>query len=317
MLRVGIDVGGTFIKAGVVDEEYTILHKISVPTGGDADFEALVKNIARAGELAVQEAGAQWKDVSSVGIGIPGLLNPRTGVVVLAPNLGGGWRDIPFLEAVQKLLPVPVYVGNDANCAVVGETLAGAAKGNENVVMLTLGTGVGGGVITDGKLFVGGRGLGAELGHMVLQMEGAPCGCGLNGCTEAYCSVTSLVKQTRRAMELDQESAMHAYAKEAGLVDGRTAFECSKMGDKAALFVVENYCRYLANAIGSLVTVFRPDVVLIGGGLSNQREYLMDKLNALLPRFVFASEVIGVPPIHRATLGNDAGTIGAAFLDIM
>ena len=316
MLRLGVDVGGTFIKAGVVNGSYEILHKVSVPTGGDAGYEALVKTIAHAAELAAQEAGFAVKDFASVGIGIPGLLNPRTGVVVLAPNLGG-WRDVPFLEAIQKLLPVPVYVGNDANCAVVGETLAGAAKGCENVVMLTLGTGVGGGVITDGHLFVGGHGLGAELGHMVLQMEGAPCGCGLNGCIEAYCSVTSLVKQTIRAMELDPESAMHAYAKKAGLVDRRTAFECSKMGDKAAVFVVENYCRYLANAIGSLVTTFRPDAVLIGGGLSNQREYLMDKLNALLPRFVFASTVIGVPPILRATLGNDAGTIGAAYLDQM
>ena len=315
MLRLGVDVGGTFIKAGVVDENYTIVHKVSVPTRAEGDFQAVVENIAYAGKLAAKEAGVELDEIASVGIGIPGLLNPKTGVVVLAPNLSGGWRDVPFRDAIQKLLPVPVYVGNDANCAVVGENLAGAAKGCDNVVMLTLGTGVGGGIVTDGKLFVGGLGLGAELGHMVLQMEGAPCGCGRNGCLEAYCSVTALIKQTRRAMELDLNSAMHAYAREEGQVDGRTAFECSKMGDKAAMFVVDNYCRYLANGIGSLVTVFRPDVVLIGGGLSNQREYLMDKLNALLPRFVFASDVIGVPPIRRATLGNDAGTIGAACLD--
>lgn len=315
MLRLGVDVGGTFIKAGVVDENCSIRHKISVPTGSEGDFQTVVERIAHTGELAAREAGVEVSQFASAGIGIPGLLNPRTGVVVLAPNLSGGWRDVPFLETIQKLLPVPVYVGNDANCAVVGETLAGAAKGNENVVMLTLGTGVGGGVITDGKLFVGGKGLGAELGHMVLQMEGAPCGCGLNGCIEAYCSVTALIRQTRRAMDLDLDSAMHTYAREAGQVDGRTAFECSKKGDKAAMFVVENYCRYLANAIGSLVTAFRPDVVLIGGGLSNQKAYLMDKLNALLPRFVFAADVIGVPPIRRAALGNDAGTIGAAFLD--
>ena len=316
MLRLGVDVGGTFIKAGVVDESYSILHKVSVPTGGDAGYEAVVNNIAHAAQLAADQAGMKVQNFASVGIGIPGLLNPRTGVVVLAPNLGG-WRDVPFLEAIQKLIPAPVFVGNDANCAVVGETLAGAAKGCENVVMLTLGTGVGGGVVTDGRLFVGGQGLGAELGHMVLQMDGAPCGCGMLGCIEAYCSVTSLVKQTRRAMEADPASAMHAYAREAGLVDGRTAFECSKMGDKAAIQVVETYCRYLANAIGSLVTTFRPDAVLVGGGLSNQREYLMDKLNALLPRYVFASDVIGVPPVLRAALGNDAGTIGAAYLDRM
>lgn len=314
MLRLGVDVGGTFIKAGVVDDACAILHKVSVPTGGDAGFEMSVRHIAHAAELAAQEAGLQVKDLASVGIGIPGLLNPRTGVVVSAPNLNG-WQNVPFRDAIQKLLPVPVYVGNDANCAVVGETMAGAAKGYDNVVMLTLGTGVGGGIVADGKLFVGGQGLGAELGHMALEMGGATCGCGMQGCTEAYCSVSSLVKQTLHAMEADPSSAMHAYAKEAGLVDGRTAFECSKMGDRAAVEVVEHYCRYLANAIGSLVTVFHPDVVLIGGGLSNQREYLMDKLNALLPRYVFASDLIGVPPIRRATLGNDAGTIGAAFLD--
>ena len=307
MLRLGVDVGGTFIKAGVVDESYAILHKVSVPTGNEG-YQAMVRNIAHAAELAAREAGLRVQDFASVGIGIPGLLNPRTGVVVLAPNLGAEG---------QKLLPVPVHVGNDANCAVVGETLAGAAKGCENVVMLTLGTGVGGGIVTDGRLFVGGQGLGAELGHMTLQMDGALCGCGLHGCIEAYCSVTSLVKQTRLAMSKDPDSAMHAYAQEAGLVDGRTAFECSKKGDKAAMMVVENYCHYLANAIGSLTIVFRPDVVLIGGGLSNQREYLMDKLNALLPKFVFASDIIGVPPILRATLGNDAGTIGAAYLDRM
>ena len=239
MLRIGVDVGGTFIKAGVVDENYAILHKVSVPTGGAIGYEAMVGKIAHAAELAAQAAGLRVQDCATVGIGIPGLLNPKTGVVVLAPNLA--WRDVPFLDTIRGLLPVPVYVGNDANCAVVGETLAGAAKGNENVVMLTLGTGVGGGVITDGRLFAGGKGLGAELGHMVLQMEGAPCACGLNGCLEAYCSVTALVKQTQRAMELDLHSAMHEYAREAGLVDGRTAFECSKMGDKAAVFVVENY----------------------------------------------------------------------------
>ena len=313
MLRIGVDVGGTFIKAGVVDESCAILHKVSVPTGGDAGYEDMVRKIAHATELAAQAAGLAVKDCTSVGIGIPGLLNPKTGVVVLAPNLN--WRDVPFLDTIQKILPVPVYVGNDANCAVVGETLAGAAKGCENVVMLTLGTGVGGGIVTDGRLFVGGKGLGAELGHMVLQMDGETCGCGLKGCIEAYCSVTSLVKQTLRAMDADPASLMHAYAREAGMVDGRTAFECSKQGDRAAVTVVENYCRYLANAIGSLVIAFRPDVVLIGGGLSNQREYLMDKLNALLPRYVFASDVIGVPPVVRATLGNDAGTIGAAYLD--
>ena len=316
MLRLGVDVGGTFIKAGVVDESYCIVKKVSVPTGGNAGYQALVNNIVRVCELAAEESGHALSEFAAVGIGVPGLLDPKTGVVALAPNLGG-WRNVPFLDEVKKLLPIPVYVGNDANCAVVGETLAGAAKGYENVVMLTLGTGVGGGVITDGKLFVGGKGLGGELGHMVLQMDGEKCGCGLHGCIEAYCSVSALVKQTERAMKENPDSMMHLYSKKAGIVDGRTAFECSKTNDNAAIKVVDDYCRYLANAIGSLVVVFRPDTVLIGGGLSNQGEYLTDKLNNLLPQFVFASDIIGVPRIIKATLGNDAGTIGAAFLDRM
>ena len=316
MHRLGVDVGGTFIKAGVVSESYSIVEKVSVPTGGNAGYQAVVSNIVRVCELAAEKSGHVLNDFAAIGIGVPGLMNPKTGIVALAPNLGG-WRNVPFLDEVKKLLPIPVYVGNDANCAVVGETLAGAAKGYENVVMLTLGTGVGGGIIADGRLFVGGKGLGGELGHMVLNMDGEKCGCGLYGCVEAYCSVTALINQTKRAMEEAPESAMHKYSKEFGIIDGRTAFECSKYKDKAAIKVVNDYCRYLANAIGSLVVAFRPDVVLIGGGLSNQGEYLTDKLNKLLPQFVFASDIIGVPKIMRATLGNDAGTIGAAFLDRM
>ena len=315
MLRLGVDVGGTFIKAGVVDESYAILHKVSVPTGSDAGYEAAVRNIARAAQLAAREAGVTVGECASVGIGIPGMVIAKTGVVVLAENLG--WRNVPFREDIEKLLSVPVRVGNDANCAVVGEDLAGAAKDCENVVMLTLGTGVGGGIIVDRKLFTGGQGLGTELGHMSIHMDGVPCNCGLPGCIEAYCSVTALVKQTRRAMAAYPDSAMHAYAKEAGIVDGRTAFECSKFGDKAAVAVVNDFCRYLAAAIGSLTAAFRPDAVLIGGGLSNQGAYLMDKLNDLAPRYTFAADVLGVPPILRATLGNDAGTIGAAYLDIV
>lgn len=316
MLRLGIDVGGTFIKAGVVDENYTILEKVSIPTGADQGFISVVNTIARTARLAAEKVGRPLEEFACIGFGIPGLINPKTGVVVLAPNLEG-WTDVPFLTEIQKLLPVSVYAGNDANCAVVGETLAGAAKGCKDVVMLTLGTGVGGGVVCDGKLFTGGQGLGVELGHMVLSMDGNTCGCGMQGCIEAYCSVTAFVKQTKAAMAAYPKSLMHAYAKEAGEVDGRTAFECSKAGDIAAQTVVNTYCRYLANAIGSLVTIYRPETVLIGGGLSNQREYLMDKLNALLPKYTFASGSIGVPPVCRATLGNDAGTIGAAYLDIM
>ena len=315
MIYIGIDVGGMSIKAGLVDAEGNILFKHSCPTGVERGYGAVIRDIAQLGLDTVQKSGHSMEEVKSIGIGIPGIMDQRTGIVPFCTNLA--WHDVPIIEEMKQYTNLPVYVDNDATVAGLAESVRGVSAGTQNSVFVTLGTGVGGGVVTDGKLFVGGRGLGAELGHMVLAMEGETCGCGMHGCIEAYCSVTSLVKQTTRAMAADPASAMHEYAKKAGLVDGRTAFECSKMGDKSAIQVVETYCRYLANAIGSLATCFHPDAVLIGGGLSNQREYLMDKLNALLPRYVFAADVIGVPPILRASLGNDAGTIGAAYLDKM
>ena len=166
-------------------------------------------------------------------------------------------------------------------------------------------------------MLCGGDGMGMELGHMTLCMNGEPCGCGHRGCIEAYCSVSSLIRDTRRAMEANPSSRMHAFAREAGLVDGRTAFECDKLGDAAAHRVVEAYTDYLSQAIGSLITCFRPQVVLIGGGLSNQGDYLTDRLNRKTPGYVMASDAIGTPPIRRAALGNDAGMIGAAYLDRM
>lgn len=316
MFRLGVDVGGTFIKAGVIREDNTIVARVSVPTEADKPYKEVIGNIVRGAELAARQAGRELADFPCVGFGIPGLLNGRTGLVALAPNMGD-WHQVPFLEEAQKHLPIPAYVGNDANCAVIGETLAGAARGCQDVLLLTLGTGVGGGVIAGGRMLCGGDGMGMELGHMTLCMNGKPCGCGHRGCIEAYCSVSSLIRDTRRAMEADPSSRMHAFAREAGLVDGRTAFECDKLGDAAAHRVVEAYTDYLSQAIGSLITCFRPQVVLIGGGLSNQGDYLTDRLNRKTPGYVMASDAIGTPPIRRAALGNDAGMIGAAYLDRM
>ena len=197
------------------------------------------------------------------------------------------------------------------------EAIAGGAKGRKNVIMLTLGTGVGGGVILGGRLFCGGDSMGAELGHSVLVSGGVRCTCGIEGCLESYASVTALIRQTREAMAAHPESLMNAWEKEHGTVNGRTSFECAKAGDAAALAVVDAYEEYLANGIGSLVNIFRPDVVLIGGGLSNEGEYLLRPVREKLPRYTFASDIIGTSPVERALLGNDAGIIGAACLDML
>lgn len=312
MDRIGVDVGGTFIKAGIV-RDGQLISKLSIPTENEKGTETILNNIAKAAEMAAAEVGKTITDFDCAGFGIPGNVDDKEGVVVMCPNLGG-WRQFPFKKEMEKLLPLKVYVGNDANCAVLGETVSGAAAGAQDAVLLTLGTGVGGGMVCGGRLITGHAGLGAELGHMCLIPGGVQCGCGMKGCLEAYCSVTALVRQTKEKMAENADSLMHAYAKDAGIVDGRTSFECAKLGDKAALEVVETYTDNLALAIGSLITIFRPEVVLLGGGLSNQGAYLTDMINAKTPRYVFASGFAYVPEVKKALLGNDAGIIGAAYL---
>lgn len=312
--RVGIDVGGTAIKAGVVDENYRVICSHTQPTNHDLD--CMIEDLAVTVETVAAKAGLKVSDIHCVGVGVPSSVNPRTRRLVFANNTG--WRDVALGDELEKRLSVPVYIGNDANCAVVGETLAGAARGKDSVVMLTLGTGVGGGIILGGKLFMGGDGMGVELGHTPLVHGGVPCTCGIDGCLEAYASVTALIRQTREAMEKHPESLLHAYVKEHnGEVNGRTVFDCAQQGDAAALAVVDQYEEYLAHGIGGLVTIFRPEIFLIGGGLSAQGDYLLRPLNEKLKRYAYSADSIGAAPVVKAELGNTAGTIGAAYLDRM
>ncbi|MEA4912350.1 MAG: ROK family protein [Oscillospiraceae bacterium] len=311
--RIGIDLGGTDIKAGVVDGNYAIIAKHSRPTLAQRPYAEVIRDMASAASAAAQEAGIRLEDCECVGVGTPGFVNSKTDRIVFAGNLN--WREVPLKRELMQYVSAPVFVGNDANCAVIGETLAGAARGLENVVLITLGTGVGGGVVIDGKMFCGGDGMGTELGHTPLILGGEACTCGLRGCFEAYASVTALIRQTKRAMQAHPESIMNRYAEEKGEVNGRTSFDCAKRGDMAALAVVDQYIEYVAAGIGGLVCIFRPDVVLVAGAISNEREYLFDPLNEKIGRYVFANDAISAPRVLRATLGNDAGLIGAAFGD--
>ena len=317
MVYIGIDVGATTIKIGIVDQHGSILVKDSCLTLVRRGYQAMVDDMVNLSKKLLSESGHTMADVHSVGIGIPGMQDMRTHRVPFCTNLQ--WHDVPLEEIMRERMGVPVYVNNDANVAALAEAKAGATKNVKNSVVVTLGTGVGGGVILGGKLFCGADGMGTELGHTPLISGGYPCTCGIDGCLEAYASVTALIRQTKEAMAAHPESLMHAYARdnEDGQVTGKTAFESAKQGDPAALAVVDRYEDYLANGIGGLVNIFRPEMVLIGGGLSAQDAYLLDPLNEKAKRFVFASGIIGVPPIRRATLGNAAGTIGAANLDRM
>jgi glucokinase len=312
--RLGIDLGGTFIKAGVVDMDSRIISRVSMPT--DGSFERTCLDMAGAVREAAQKAGLSLSAFPCVGVGTPSCIDRRTGRLVYANNTD--WRDAPLKEELEKHIPLPVYVGNDANCAVIGEAVAGAAKGFDDVLMLTLGTGVGGGVLINGKLYSGSDGMGTELGHTPLVHGGVACTCGTTGCLEAYASVTGLIRMTKDAMKANTHSMMHAFAaNEGGEITGKTSFECARADDAAAIMVVDEYCEYAARGIGGFVNIFRPQIVLIGGGLSNAGDFLLDRLRKKSEKYVFAYDLIGGPPIVRATLGNDAGTIGAAWLDRM
>ena len=312
--RIGIDMGGTAIKAGVVDENFNIVCSHSLPTR--EGFENVCADMGKLAREVAAMVDRKIEDFPCVGIGTPSCINPKTGRLVFSNNTN--WRDVPLREEVEKHIPVPVFIGNDANCAVIGESIAGGGRGYDNVVMITLGTGLGGGVIVNGKLFTGGDCMGAELGHAPLMHNGYPCTCGINGCLESYGSVTGLIRQTKEAMAAHPKSSMNAWAKEHdGRVSGRTAFECAKQGDETALAVVDQYEEYIANGLGGIVNVFRPDVLLIGGGISAEGDYLLNPIREKLKKYVFAYEIIGCPPVRIAELKNGAGTIGAAYLDKM
>lgn len=314
--RIGIDLGGTDIKAGLLDQQYRMVHKLSVPTDAKRGFEAVVADMAALAKEAAAREGLSIGDFDCVGVGTPGCTNPNTGLLVFSNNTD--WKNVPLRERLHQHLGVPIFIGNDANCAIIGEAVAGAAKGCKNALLFTLGTGVGGGLIYQGKLFTGADGMGAEFGHMTMVHGGVRCTCGNYGCIESYASVSGLIRQTRESMAAHPASAMHEYTRlKGGKVTGRTAFDCAKQGDEAALEVVDQYIEYVATGLGGYVNVFRPEIVIVGGGISNEGEYLMKPLNEKMQKHVFACDVIGAPPVVAAALGNDAGIIGAAYLNQM
>lgn len=310
---VGIDLGGTNIAAGVVDENCRIVVKHSVKTRAGRPFEEIVADLAGAAYRAVELAGLTMDSVESIGLGTPSCINPKTRLLVNANNLD--WRNVPLPAELQKHFDLPVFIRNDADCAALGEVLAGAAKDYEDALMVTLGTGVGGGVIMGKEIFNGCDHMGAEIGHTKLVFGGVQCTCGQYGCLESYASATALIRQTRQAMEEHPESLLwEQCGRDPGSVDARTAFDAARRGDHTALQVVDRYIAYLAAGLSTLIVIFRPQVILIGGGISNEGSYLLEPLNRKIYTSTYAAEQVGVPPAVAATLGNDAGIIGAAML---
>ena len=307
---IGIDLGGTNIVAGVVNENYEIIARATTRTNCPRPAEEIIKDMAKVSREAVENAGLSWDDIESVGLGSPGTIDSDRGVIEYSNNLD--FYDIPVGDLLYKELGKPIYAENDANAAAYGEYVAGSAKNANSAVCITLGTGVGGGVVIDGKIYSGFNYAGAELGHTVIEVDGPLCTCGRHGCFEVYSSATGLIRMTKEAMAAHPESKMHEMMGDH--VSGRLAFNAMRAGDEAAKEVVDKYIKYLATGIANVINIFQPEVLCIGGGVCNEGDALLIPLKERVANEVYTKRGSKNTQIVRATLGNDAGIIGAAFL---
>ncbi len=317
MYRIGIDLGGTNIAAGLVNEKFEIIAKDSTPTLVGRPSEEIVADIAALCKKLCADAGIAESDVTSLGIASPGIVDDDTGEIVYANNLG--FRHFPMLPMLKKQLDIAeMHIENDANAAAWGEAIAGAAKGSRSSVMITLGTGVGGGIVADGKVFKGFNSAAGELGHIVIAVDGRPCTCGRVGCWEAYSSATGLIRMTSEKLEechaAGRATKMDELVAEKGRVTGRTAFDGKRLGDAAACEVVDEYIKYLASGLASIVNIFQPEVLSIGGGISNEGQYLLDLVTPLVRQQQYGTGLVPETDLRIALLRNDAGIIGAAVL---
>lgn len=309
---IGIDLGGTNIVAGVVDEDYRIIATAKTKTNLPRDAKSICHDMSQMAVKACENAGITLDDVEWIGVGTPGIANSDTGVVEYSCNLG--FENTPVAEYIKEETGKPVFIENDANAAAYGEFVAGAAKGTKNAVAVTLGTGVGGGIIIDGKIYSGFNYAGAEIGHTVIEVDGPQCSCGRRGCFEVFSSATGLIRMTKEAMEKDKSSIMWDCLKDNGEVDGRTAFNAMRKGDKSAKEVTDKYIKYLAVGITNLINTFQPEVLCIGGGVCNEGDALLLPARELVKKEVYTRNSKRNTEIVIAELGNDAGIIGAAFL---
>lgn len=313
MIRIGIDVGGTNLKAGIVDNDGRILHTKKIPLGAWQDGDYFMNQLCTLAEEAAKEAGFDKSEVESIGMGFPGAVNDETGVLTYITNIPvSGY---PLREKFQQRWNVPVHLGNDANCAALGEFYAGAGRGCRSLVVVTLGTGVGGGIVLDGKILAGSNGTGGEVGHIVIVPGGDHCNCGRNGCWERYASATALKRMTVEAMNAHPESLMwQLTGGDASKAEGYTPFDAARQGDAAGAEVCKTYIDYVALGAANLVNIFQPDMLAFGGGVSAQED-LMEPLAKRIAEEDFARNAgVSSVKVSRCALGNDAGIIGAALL---
>lgn len=307
---VGIDLGGMSAKAALFSEDGELLCEEKVKTCSADGFDGTMQKLATLAETVAKKGGVSLDEVLSIGVGSPGVVDSRRGVVMRWSNFD--WNDVPFSETLSRLTKRPVYVANDANVAALGEAKFGATAQYQSSILLTIGTGVGGGIVFDGKLIEGFHSAGAELGHITIREGGLPCACGRRGCYEKYASTTALIRQTRLAMAENLQSTMWQVAEgRIENVSGRTAFAAARQGDETAKKVIQQFVGYLSEGIADFVNILRPEAIVIGGGISNEGEMLFEPLRKAVDERTYIAMDIVPLKIVGAKLGNRAGVYGA------
>jgi len=317
MYYLGVDLGGTNIAIGLVDENLKIVLKDKIPTGASRPTGEIMDDMAALCKSIVERAGITFDDIEYVGIAAPGSIDPKNGIVRYSNNIE--LSNYPMVQELKNRIPVKkVLLENDANAAALAEAKVGAGKGCDHLIMITLGTGVGGGIVIDGKLYSGFNYTGAELGHTVIEVGGRPCTCGRLGCFEAYSSATGLINMTKEEMRANVDSLMwELVGDNIENISGRTAFQAAKKGDESGKKVVDTYIKYLACGLTNMINIFQPQVLCIGGGVCGEGDYLLKPLIKIIRRSEYgASTQTNFSEIKIAELGNDAGIIGAAALGL-
>lgn len=307
---IGIDLGGMSAKGGLFSEDGELLAEDKVATCSADGFEGTLEKLANLSRMLVEKVGVNYADVLAIGVGSPGVVDGKEGIVLRWSNYD--WNNVPFAKTLSQLTGKKVYAANDANVAALGEAKFGATSQYQSSILLTIGTGIGGGIVFDGKLIEGYRCAGAELGHITIREGGLPCACGRRGCYEKYASTTALIKQTRHAMVENFDSKMWEVADgKIENVSGRTAFIAAGQGDETAKKVIEQFVGYLSEGIADFVNILRPEAIVIGGGISNEGEMLFEPLRKAVDNRTYIAMDIVPLKIVGATLGNRAGIYGA------
>lgn len=310
-MRIGIDVGGTGIQVGLVNKDLQIISEASIPTRTDIPFEDQVKEIASCVLSVIPSAGLSPDEIESVGVGIPGIAS-ASGEIIKCTNMG--WHHVPFAEVFRRIYNKPVFVDNDANVAALAESVAGVSAGTSSSVFITIGTGIGSGIIIDGRIWKGAHGIGGELGHVIFDLDGVPCSCGNHGCLERYCSATAIIRMGREAAKQHPDTLMMKLAENnPSNITAKIVFDAARQEDPVGVEVYHRFIGYLAQAVASVVNLIDPEVIVLGGGVSKAGTFLLRPLIREFPRYVLFDDQ-PLPEIKLAVLGSEAGIIGAAML---